>query len=201
VSPAHVTWNVYWDEKTFFRFECWNHFPVAQIASSGRPCLAPDRPSHTSLSNIWWDPIETTEHTQTKLLLDGLTTKPAGELLSLAKSWVVPASMEVGGEGFRSEGYDAAQRAFVVRRVGAGKAAVLDLTLQASQDSPVVNPALVVKNWGEGGARLKVDGRAMAWGKDYRQGIERNLEGTDLVIWMRKEWVTPVRITLAPEGQ
>jgi hypothetical protein len=75
------------------------------------------------------------------------------------------------------------------------------MTLQASQESPVVNPALVVKDWGEGGARLKIDGRAVGWGKDYRQGMVRKLEGTDLVIWMRKEWVTPVKITLASEGQ
>jgi hypothetical protein len=201
VSPAHISWDVYWDEKTFFSFECWNHFPVSQIASSGRPCLAADRPSHTSLSNIWWDPFETTDNTQSKLLLDGLTTKPAGELLSLAKSWLTPASIEVAGEAFRSEGYDPAQRAFVLRRAAAGKPAVLDLTLQASHNSPVVNPAIVVKNWGEVGARLRIDGKPVAWGKDFRYGVVRKLEGTDLVVWMRKESVTPVKITLASEGQ
>jgi hypothetical protein len=201
VSPTHSSFDVYSGEKTFFTFECWNHWPVAQIASSGRPCLAADRASHTSLSHIYWDPFETTDNTQSKLLMDGLTTKPAGELLSLAKSWLTTASMEVAGEAFRREGYDAAQRAFVVRRVAAGKAVVLDLTLQASQNSPIVNPAIVVKNWGERGARLKIEGRPVAWGKDFRYGMIRKLEGTDLVIWMRKESVTPVKITLVSEGE
>jgi hypothetical protein len=201
VSPAHASWNVYWGEKTMFNFECWNHFPVAQIPYSCRPCVAADRPSHSSLTHIFWDPIETTENTETKLLLNGLTTRPAGELLSLAKSWLTPASIGVAGEAFRSEGYDPAQRAFVVGRVGTGKPAVLDLTLQASPESPVVNPAIVVKNWGEVGARLRIDGKPVAWGKDFRYGVVRKLEGTDLVVWMRKESVTPVKITLASEGQ
>jgi hypothetical protein len=201
VSPAHTSFDVYYGEKTFFTFECWNHWPVSQIASSGRPCVAADRASSTSLSHIYWDPYETTDNTQSKLLLAGLTTKLAGELLPFAKSWLTPATIEVSGEAFRSEGYNPAQRAFVLRRAVAGKPAVLDLTLQASQNSPVVNPVIVVKNWGEEGARMKIDGKPVAWGKDFRFGVVRKLEGSDLVVWMRKESVTPVRITLASEGQ
>jgi hypothetical protein len=201
VSPTHCSVEVYKGEKTFFTFECWNHWPLSQLVSSGRPCVAADRASHSSLSHIYWDPYETTENTQSKLLLDGLTTKSAGELLPLAKSWLTPASIEVAGEAFRSEGYDPAQRAFVLTRAGSGKPAALELRLRASQDTPLVNPAIVVKNWGEDGARLKIDGRPVAWGKDFRYGVVRKLEGSDLVIWMRKESITPVKITLASEGQ
>jgi hypothetical protein len=201
VSPAHPRFEVYYGEKAFFTFECWNHWPVSQIASSGRSCLAADRASHTSLSHIYWDPYETTANTQSKLLLAGLTMKPAGELLSLAKSWLTPARIEVAGKVFRSEGYDPAQRAFVLSRTAPGTSAVLDWTIQASQDSPVVNPAIVVKNWGEVGARLKIDGKPVAWGRDYLYGLERRLEGTDLVVWMRRESVIPIKMSLVPEGQ
>jgi hypothetical protein len=200
VSPAHARIEPYKDEKTFFTFECWNHWPLSQIVSSGRPCVAPDRASHSSLSHIYWDPYETTENTQSKLLLDGLTTKPAADLLPLAKSWLTPAKLEVAGEAFRSEGYDPAQRAFVLTRIANGKLAVLELTLGASQDTPLVNPAIVVKNWGESGTRLKIDGKSVAWGKDFRYGHAPNLEGVDLVVWVRKEPATPMKITLAPEG-
>ena len=201
VSPAHTSFDVYYDEKTFFTFECWNHWPVAQIASSGRPCVAADRASHTSVSHIHWDPYETTDNTQSELLLAGLTTKLAAELLPLAKSWLTPATIEVSGEAFQSEGYDPAQRAFVLSRIAPGASAVLDWTIQASQSSPVVNPAIVVKNWGEKGARLKIDGKPAAWGRDFRYGRVRRLEGTDLVVWMRKESVIPVNMSLVPEGQ
>jgi hypothetical protein len=133
---------------------------------------------------------------QTKLLLGGLTTKTAAELLPLAKSWLTPPRIEVAGEGFQTKGYDPAQRAFVLARMTTGKPAILHLTLQASQSSPVVNPAIVIKNWGEDGARLELDGKLVAWGKEFRYGYERTLEGTDLVIWVRKESVAPVTISL-----
>ncbi len=56
VPPVNVKWDIYNGERTYFTFECWNHWPVAQIPSSGRPCLAPDRPSHSSLSHIYGMP-------------------------------------------------------------------------------------------------------------------------------------------------
>jgi hypothetical protein len=146
-------------------------------------------------------PYQTTENSMTKIMADGLTTKKVSELLPLAKSWLSPPEIAVTGEGFRSEGYDAAERAFVLVHDASARLAALDLTIKASEESPVVNPAIVVKNWGEGGARLKIDGRPVAGGKDLRCGIIRKLEGTDLVIWIRKESVTPVKITLASEGQ
>ena len=196
VPPEHVSLSIYSDENTYFSFECWNHWPVTQIKSSGRPCLAADRASHSSLSSFGWGTYETGEHMQTKLLLGGLTTKTAAELLPLAKSWLTPPRIEVAGEGFQTKGYDPAQRAFVLARMTTGKPAILHLTLQASQSSPVVNPAIVIKNWGEDGARLELDGKLVAWGKEFRYGYERTLEGTDLVIWVRKESVAPVTISL-----
>jgi hypothetical protein len=199
VSPVHTRIEPY--DGRWLYSGCDNHWPVAQIASSTRECLAADRPSHGAFSHIYWDPYETTDHTQSKLLLDGLTTNSAGELLPLAKSWLTPANLQVAGEDFRGEGYDPAQRAFVVRRAAGGKKAVLDLTLEASQSSPVVNPAIVVKGWGESRVRLKIDGKPVGWGTDSRYGIVRRLEGSDLVIWMRKESVTPIKISLVPEGQ
>jgi hypothetical protein len=201
VSPTHSRFEPYKDEKTFFTFECWNHWPVSQIVSSGRPCVAPDRASSSSLSHIYWDAYATTEYTQTKLLMDGLTNKPVAELLPLAKSWLTPAKIEVVGEAFRSEGYDPAQRAFVLTRAASGRPAVVEFALLASQDTPLVNPAIVVKNWGDDSARLKIDGKPVTWGKDFRYGRVRELEGTDLVVWIQKESTTPVKIILAPEDR
>lgn len=201
VSPTHSRFEVYRGEKTFYTFECWNHWPLSQIVSSGRPCLAPDRASHSSLSHIYWDPYETTENTQSKLLLNGLTTKSVAELLPLAKSWLTPAEIDVVGEAYRSEGYDPAQRAYVLVRTTSGKPAVLELTLQASQHTPLVNPAIVIKNWGEDGARLQIDGKRVTRGKDFRYGRMQKLEGTDLVVWIQKESTTPLKVTVAPEDR
>jgi hypothetical protein len=199
VKPEHAKIEVYNQEKTFYTFECWNHWPVAQIVSSGRPCVAPDRASHSSLSHIYWDAYETTEHEQSKLLMDGLTRKPAAELVPLAKAWLTPAKIEVAGAGFESEGYDPAQRAYVLsRKADAGETA-LELALEAGPDTPVVNPAIVVKNWGDATPRLQVDGQAAAWGKEFRFGLVRTLEGTDLVVWIEKQTTQALRVRLTAE--
>jgi hypothetical protein len=201
VSPVNVKWNIYNNEKTYFTFECWNHWPVSQIPSSGRPCVAADRASSTSLSHIYWNVYEKSEGSMSKLLLDGLTTKGAKELVPLAASWLSPAEMKVTGEGFRSEGYDPAQRAFVLtRESSAAKSATVDLTLQASEGSPVVNPAVVIKNWGDGDARVTLDGKPAVAGKDVRLGHISKLEGTDLVVWIETQSTKPVNVRVTEAG-
>jgi len=201
VPPVNVKWDIYNGEKTFFTFECWNHWPVAQIASSGRPCVAPDRPSHSSLSHIVWDAYQNGENTQSELLLNGLTTKSPKELLPLAKSWVSPPKVDVTGAGFRSEGYDQAERAFILVHDASAKLVALDITIQASEGSPAVNPAIIIKDWGDGEARMTLDGKPMAAGKDLRFGHVQRLEGTDLVVWIQTQAIKPLRIRLTPAGE
>lgn len=199
VPPANAYFKIFNVSQSYYSFGCWNHWPISQIASSARICVAADRASHSSLSHLYWDFYQTTDHSETKLLMDGLTTQSAAELAPLGRSWVSPPPLEVQGEGFQSEGYDPAQRAFVVTRKGAAAASALKLTLQASDSSPLVNPALVIRNWGDAPARLKINARAVAWGKDDRRGYVRKLEGTDLVVWIRQTSMAPLQITLTPE--
>jgi hypothetical protein len=134
----------------------------------------------------------------TKILLDGLTTKSVVELVPLAKSWLSPPKLEVAGKGFESEGYDPTQRAFIVARETTGNPTALELTLQASEESPVVNPAFVIKNWGEEDARLTINGKPIVRGKDFRLGHVERLEGIDLLVWLEKESTTPMKISIAP---
>lgn len=198
VSPTHASFEVFHIDKSYFSFGCWNHWPITQIPSSGRYCVAPDRASHSSLSHIFWDTSETTESSMTKLLMDGLTTKSAAELAPLAKSWLTPAPIEVQGDAFASLGYDPAQRAFVVTHKNAGKPEALELTLHASDSSPLVNPAIVIKNWGNEAAQLKINGKPVSWSKDFRHGYVPQLSGTDLVLWIRQSSTAPEQITLTP---
>ena len=196
-----MKWDIYNGEKTYFTFECWNHWPVSQIPSSGRPCVAADRPSSTSLSHIYWDAYQISENTMSKLLLDGLTAKPPQELVSLAESWLSPPKIDVAGEGFRSEGYDAAERAFVLVREASSKVLPAEFTIQAREGSPAFNPAIVIRNWGDGEARMTLDGKPMGAGKDLRIGHVQRLEGADLVVWIQTQAVKPLRVKLTPAGE
>jgi hypothetical protein len=186
VAPGdNVSFTAYNGEKTYSTFEWWNHWPVAQIPSSGRPALAPDRASHTSLSHIHWPVYEQTDQTITKILMDGLTNKPAAELAPLAKSWLKPAPIEVSGA--RSLGYDPTQRAYVLAGEGGSNRATI--TLKGSAESPVVNSAIVIRNWA-GGTRVT--------GANARTGRVQKLEGTDLVIFVETQSTGTVRFNVEP---
>jgi len=204
VDPRNVAIDCYAGEIIRERsiFPWWNHWPVSQqIRSSGRWALAPDRVSHSSLAHIQsWRPYEETADGVTMLMLNGLTDKPAEALLPLARSWLSPPKMDVEGEAFRGEGFDPAERAFVVarlRRDGPGRATVV---LQASKESPAVNPVLRIRRWDAAIPRVEIGGRPAAAGQDVRAGLIPGLEGDDLVLWIRGEWTSPVRISISPPG-
>jgi len=203
VDPRNVAIDCYAGEIVRERsmFPWWNHWPVSQqIRSNGRWAVAPDRVSHSSLAHIQsWQPYEESESGITMLMLNGLTDRAGTALVPLAKGWLAPPEIEVEGPGFRGEGFDPAQKAFVVSREGAAGDAMLRMTLHGSPESPVVNPALVVRNWGDALASVEIDGRRAVPGKDLRVGRVQRLDGEDLVVWTRREAVSPVRIIVRPE--
>ena len=143
VSPRGTHFDSYNGEKSYSMFEWWNHWPVAQIASSGRPAVAADRASHSSLSHIYWDPFQKDDRTETKLLLSGLTSLSPLQLLPLARSWISPPTITVTqGEAISAE-YDPSQRAFIVHRSANAHASGLTIIVAASEASPLVNPAVL----------------------------------------------------------
>ncbi len=198
VSPDGATANIYNGERTYFNFECWNHWPVAQIASSGRPCVAADRASHSSLSHLYWKDYDKGPDSETKLLMDGLTTLPIAELIPLAQSWLSPARMEVASDGYQNGIYDRTQRAYVVTKSATGAPPALKLIFDATATFPLYDPAIVIKNWGDDGAELKVNGKLAAWGKSYREGHVYGLQGTDLVVWMQKRSAETLHVEITP---
>ena len=74
---------------------------------------------------------------------------------------------------------------------------LLDVTLQATAASPLVNPALVILNWNLAQAKVRVNGRLLAEGSSLRTGITHRLDGEDLVVWMRHSGTTPLRIIVS----
>jgi hypothetical protein len=183
VWPRGVHWDAYNDWKSYSMFEWWNHWPVAQPGSSGRPAVAPDRASHSSLSHIYWDAYQRTDQTETKLLLNGLTAQPAALLVPLAKSWISPPAITVASGDASGAEYDPAQRAFVVHRGANAKAGGVTLKLTASDVSPLVNPAFVIENW-SGPTKVTVSGEGLKPGTPVRMGYVHHLEGDTLVLFV-----------------
>lgn len=177
-------------------FPWWNHWPVAQIPSDGRYCQAPDRASHFSLAWCGPPPHKGDGDVYWWTWMYGASTQPAVSLVSIARAWLKAPGLS--GENFTSR-YDLTQRCYVVSPKDSGQTQGLKFRLEAGQDNPVLNPAFVVENWGHRGAAVRVNGREVQRGKDFRAGFIRRVNRYDLVVWMSLESKSPVSIELGPE--
>ena len=129
-----------------------------------------------------------------------MTEKHIADMVPLAKSWLYPAELKLESSNFTSEGFDKAQRAYVLTCKKSAKPSKLEFQLAASEDRPVLNPAFVVKNWPASEPELKINGEKVSPGKDFRAGYEQTLRASNLIIWIRAESVKPMRISLSPVG-
>jgi len=185
----------------FSKFPWWNHWPVSQIPSDGRKIFGPDRPSHSSLSNYEPRAVPGEGDSYIAISLYGMTDKPIESLVPLARSWNYPAELKLAGSGFESDGFSNYERAYVLNCKDNSNPSTLKFELAASEKSPVVNPAFVIKKWGEAGASLKIDGTEVKRGSDFRFGRRRTLQGTDLIVWVKKNSAKPITISLSPTAE
>jgi len=175
----------------------WNHWPVAQIPGDGRWVITSDRPSHFNLTTfVQWEDYEYTEQTRTRIMLTGMTDKKADELVSLAKSWLQAPSMKITSDAYKGGLYDQSERAYLIEKTDQDDLNPCTLVLEASEDSPLINPAIIIKNWGSQLSKLTIDGKNMLQGDDFRQGIRKGLDGDDLIIWIRLDKQMPVNVSL-----
>jgi len=172
----------------------YNHFPVNQARCDGRWTKTFDRPSHISSSPIS-DPVI---HENGNRLywngLYGMNNMSLEELVAFGRSWSYPAELSVMGGKCKSLGYDMSQRCYqLVNTVqNASKAEIL---LKGSKDSPVINPAVYIKNWNSEGGKILVNGKEF---KNYKVGVNHELDGTDLCLFISINDIAPVRITILP---
>jgi hypothetical protein len=157
-----------------------NHWPVAMIPSDGRTCVVPDRASSFSPA-IASPPVHEDGRRSRTNWLWGICEGTVESVLAIARSWTNPPAIE-GATFERSE------HAYQLRSTSA--------RIEASPDSPLVDPAFVVKQWGSSAPRLALDGKDLRAGDDYRFGYRRTLEGDDLIVWLNVELSRPALLHL-----
>jgi hypothetical protein len=197
VWPKEVSFDTYNSEPSYSTFEWWNHWPVAQLVSSGRLTVTADRASHSSLSHIYWAPYARTEDSMTKLLLCGLINRDGAEakLPPLARSWIAPPDAKLAGAGSGTVKYDPAQRAFVIMRPGVAVNTPLTIQVDSSAERPVVDPAFEIENWNkQANVRVLVDGKLSA--APVRFGIEHHLSQDNAVVYVEMTETKPVEIRI-----
>ena len=173
----------------YCHFMTWNHWPVAMIASQGKSSLFPDRVTHSALCAA----DNAIDHGN--MAMYGFTDKPITALFDLVKSWCNPPSVKKT-EGCQSKDYDKAQRAYILNSTSDD----LSFRLEASKESPVVNPCFVIKNWNSKSlAHLELNGKKIEQGKTLRQGIVYDTDGTrTLVVWAKIASTEPMRVSINP---
>ena len=178
-------------------FPYWNHWPTAQLPNDGRQATRTDRPAHTSLSWFCDPPVREEGILFTWTYMYGLTTARAAELATLSKSWNSPAALKLTGDGFTGGGFDTCQRAYLLQSGTPENPQPLAMTLAASESSPVVNPAFVVRGWGDRIPAITLNGKPLARGANCRIGLNHRLDGTDLVVWLKLQSTAPVSLNLS----
>jgi hypothetical protein len=73
-----------------------------------------------------------------------------------------------------------------------------DEEFEEEMQRAIVNPAIVMKDWGDAGVTLKINGKSIKPGKDFRVGYEETHTGKDLVLWLKMKTVKTTRFTLEP---
>ena len=184
--------------KDYSKFPTWNHWPVGQAPSDGRYAYFTDRVSSSAVTSPG-PAVEVDEDgTSHGRFIMGLTNQPIEKLAPIARSWLQTPQLKAKGKAFKSEGYSRDERAFILSKTGSGGTETLEFEIAASEDSPVVNPAFVIKNWGRTDAKLKISGKRTNRGKVFRFGHNHRLEGSDLIVWVKAEATKPIKFSLSP---
>jgi hypothetical protein len=186
-----VRWNAL---STYDKHVGCNHFPVGQARCDGRTSKMPDRPSHCDSFPISNPVVNENSDREWWNGLYGMTGMSMPELVSFGRSWAYAPEMTLSGKGFKTLGYDRSERCYQVENQGL-EAGTIDIAIRGSKDSPVINPAIRIKNWNGDRARVLVNGKEF---KNCRLGITRELEGNDLVVFLFLNQLVPVRITVLP---
>jgi len=161
-------------------------------------------PSHSSLMHFEWDYYAKTDgpiKSLTRIMLNGMTAKDdVTALIPLARSWENPPRATILSVGYTGGSYDKTERAYRISRRSAD-AKSLEVTLQGSADSPILNPCFVIENWPEEvKAGLTINGQGIEPGSDFRQGIETDWGDWDtkhsLIVWARCSSTETIKFTI-----
>ncbi|MHB1038390.1 MAG: LamG-like jellyroll fold domain-containing protein [Pirellulales bacterium] len=160
----------------------WNHWPMHLVPSDGRFAVANDRVTHFALG--------ANDTLPGNVVLYGFTKAPVAALVPLAQMWRNPPPL-TDLHGGSAGGFDKGQKAFLLEATGTQ----ISFTVAASDESPLVNPCFVIRNWGrEGKAAVKIDGK-LATG--VRQGTTVDTDGTRaMVVWIEHRCASPTRFNI-----
>ncbi|QGY46793.1 hypothetical protein GM418_24980 [Maribellus comscasis] len=172
-----------------------NHFPVGQARCDGRTSTTSDRPSHFGGFPISYPVVNEKGDRNYWNGLYGINGMDMKEVVKLGKSWAFAPEIDISGNDFISYGYDKSERCYQIESK-TSKPKKLKFKLMGNNENPICNPAFFIKNWSVEKAEVLVNGKPA---KDARVGINHELEGDNLVVFLFLEKDKPVTITILPK--
>jgi hypothetical protein len=159
----------------------WNHWPMHFIPSDGRFAVAHDRVTHFALGANDYAPAFGS------LVHYGFSDESIEVVIPKARFWQNPPKIK-DLTGAKSSGFSKDEKAYGFEL----KDNTMTFTIAASEKSPLVNPAFVIKNWtSKTMAKIKINGKVFNGKK--QQGFNRDQNGKlGKVIWLETESTKPL---------
>jgi hypothetical protein len=139
------------------------------MPNDGRYALRSDRVTHSALGR--GEPES--------MAIYGLIIKDILTLIPVAKYWNYPPALEIQS-GAEYASFDKSQKAYIMEATEGD----VSLVINASKETPVHNPCLVIKNWGKNSFDITMNGNKLTAGKELKFGYVPVEGGYNLVIWM-----------------
>jgi hypothetical protein len=172
-----------------------NHFPVGQARCDGRTTLASDRPSHCSSFPISDPVIHEKGDREYWTGLYGMTDWTVPEVVAFGRAWAAPAELISADPDIRTEGYDRSERCYQLVDT-AGEPKAFEVRLMAEASAPAVHPVLRIRGWNGPRPRVLLDGKECP---EARIGLDRRLEGDNLIVFLPVEAKAPLAIQIVPD--
>ena len=144
-----------------------------------------------------------------KFILSGYVnhTTDAGNaayVKDVARSWLTPAELtETSSTPAEVYGYDMPQKAYLVDYAGVTDTSAVTFNLAASSTSPMVNPAILINNWGSALPTMEIDDVPLTPGDNFKYGYYPTLDVKDgrtwqdvLIVWVQQSSTSPVTIKI-----
>jgi hypothetical protein len=124
----------------------------------------------------------------------GFTKEAIDDIIPLAKYWQNPPDV-TNVTGAESKGFFKDEKAY--QFVAGGND--ISFTIDADDDSPVINPAFVIFDWPDkSDAVVTIDEDEVVQGPDFRQGLSRDTKGNLMkIIWLRLDEDSEMEFTIS----
>ena len=188
--------------KSGSHFPWWNSWPVANIPTDGRFTWVSDRPSHTNVSSMAeWEDYEVGSEFRRRIMLHGVWDKyDKKSLVVLAKSWLRAPKVELKTDAYSDGNYVSHERAYYFTCKNPKLMVPLEFTIEASEEHPIMNLALVIRNLNTD-VTLKINSQEIPRGKDFRYGVNHDLDGSKIAVWIKLQVSNSTQILITPKGE